>query len=327
MTDFAVRLHRTGGPEVLQYEAVDVGAPAAGEARVRQHAIGVNFIDIYHRTGLYPLPLPSGLGLEAAGVIEAVGPGVGDLAPGDRVAYAGGPPGAYAQVRNMPADRLVPLPDAIDFDTAAALMLKGLTAHYLLRRTCRVEPGDAVLIHAAAGGVGLIACQWARALGARVIGTVSTPAKADLAQAHGCEHPLVGVAPADLPAQVRPLTDGRGVRVVYDGIGRDTFTASLDCLAPLGMMVSFGNASGPVPPFDPALLAQKGSLFLTRPTLFHYVAQRADLLAAAAELFARVSEGSLSVAIHHRHALKDSARAHEELAARRTTGSTLLLPD
>jgi NADPH2:quinone reductase len=327
MTDFALRMHRTGGPEVLQYEAVELCDPAAGEARVRQHAIGVNFIDIYYRSGLYPMPLPGGLGLEAAGVVEAVGASVTDVAPGDRVAYAGGPPGAYAQVRNLPADRLVRLPDVIDFDTAAALMLKGLTAQYLLRRTCRIEPGDSVLLHAAAGGVGLIASQWAQALGATVIGTVSTPAKAELARAHGCTHVLTGVAPADLPAQVRALTGGKGVRVVYDGIGRDTFMASLDCLAPLGMMVSFGNASGPVAAFEPAMLAQKGSLFLTRPTLFHYVAQRADLLAAADELFARVADGTLRVAIGQRHALKDCARAHEALAARLTTGSLLLTPE
>lgn len=326
MTDFAVRMHRTGGPEVLQYEAVEPGAPAPGEARVRQHAVGVNFIDIYHRSGLYPVPLPSGLGQEAAGVVEAVGAGVSEVTVGDRVAYAGGPLGAYATARNIAADRLVRLPDGISFDTAAALMLKGLTAHYLLRRTCRVEAGDAVLIHAAAGGVGLIACQWARALGATVIGTVSTPAKAALAQANGCEHVLTGVAPADLAARVRALTGGRGVRVVYDGIGRDTFMASLDCLQPMGMMVSYGNASGPVAPFEPGMLAQKGSLFLTRPTLFHYVAARADLVAAADELFARVLDSTLQINIQQRHALADCARAHEALAARRTTGSTILLP-
>lgn len=326
MTDFAVRMHRTGGPEVLQYEAVEPGAPGPGEARVRQHAVGVNFIDIYHRSGLYPVPLPSGLGQEAAGVVEAVGAGVSDIAVGDRVAYAGGPLGAYATARNIAADRLVRLPDGISFDTAAALMLKGLTAHYLLRRTCRVEAGDAVLIHAAAGGVGLIACQWARALGATVIGTVSTPDKAALAQANGCEHVLTGVAPADLAAQVRALTGGRGVRVVYDGIGRDTFMASLDCLQPMGMMVSYGNASGPVAPFEPGMLAQKGSLFLTRPTLFHYIAARADLVAAADELFARVLDGTLQINIQQRHALADCAAAHEALAARRTTGSTILLP-
>jgi NADPH2:quinone reductase len=323
----AVRLHRTGGSEVLEYAPVELAAPAAGEARVRQHAIGVNYIDVYHRSGLYPVPLPSGLGQEAAGVVEAVGEGVADIAPGDRVAYAGGPLGAYAQARNLPADRLVRLPDTIDFEAAAALMLKGLTAHYLVRRTCRIEPGDTVLLHAAAGGVGLIVSQWARALGAVVIGVVSTPAKADLARAHGCAHVLVGGAPADLPARVRALTGGRGVRVVYDGVGRDTFMASLDCLAPLGMMVSFGNASGPVAAFEPALLAQKGSLFLTRPSLFHYVAQRPDLLAAADELFARVADGTVRVAIGQRHALRDCARAHDALAARRTTGAIILLPD
>ena len=326
MSEYAVRFHRTGGPEVLQYEAVDLPPPAAGEVRVRNHAVGVNFIDIYHRSGLYPLPLPSGLGQEAAGVVEALGPGVTGIAVGDRVACASGPLGAYATARNMPADKLVALPDGIDFETAAALMLKGLTAHYLLRRTCRVEAGDAVLIHAAAGGVGLIACQWARALGATVIGTVSTPDKAELARANGCEHVLTGVAAADLPAQVRALTGGRGVRVVYDGVGRDTFMASIDSLAPMGMMVSYGNASGPAPAIEPGLLAQKGSLFLTRPTLFHYIAARADLVAAADELFARVLDGTIRINVRQRHALQHSARAHEELAARRTTGSTILLP-
>lgn len=326
MSEYAVRFHRTGGPEVLQYEAVAVGDPGPGEARVRHHAIGLNFIDIYYRSGLYATPLPGALGLEAAGVVEAVGEGVTGLVAGDRVAYATGPLGAYSTARCMPADRLVPLPPAIGFDTAAALMLKGLTAHYLLRRTCRVEPGDAVLIHAAAGGVGLIACQWARALGATVIGTVSTPEKAALAAAHGCEHVLVAVAPDALPARVRDLTGGQGVRVVYDSIGRDTFNASLDCLAPLGMMVSYGNASGPVPAFEPASLAQKGSLFLTRPTLFHYVAKRADLVAASEELFARVLDGTLRINVAQRHALADCAQAHEALAARRTTGSTVLLP-
>ncbi len=326
MSEYAVSFHRTGGPEVLQYEAVVVGNPGPGEVRVRHHAIGLNFIDIYYRSGLYATPLPGALGLEAAGVVEAVGEGVTGLAVGDRVAYATGPLGAYSTARCMPADRLVPLPPEIGFDTAAALMLKGLTAHYLLRRTCHVEPGDMVLIHAAAGGVGLIACQWARALGATVIGTVSTPEKAALAAAHGCEHVLTGVSPAAQPARVRDITGGRGVRVVYDSIGRDTFMASLDCLAPLGTMVSYGNASGPVAPFEPALLAQKGSLFLTRPTLFHYVAQRADLVAASDELFARVLDGTLRINVAQRHALADCARAHEALAGRRTAGSTVLLP-
>lgn len=326
MTDFAVRLYRTGGPDVLNCEPIDLAAPDTGEVRVRQRAVGVNFIDIYHRSGLYPVPLPSGLGQEASGVVEAVGPGVTEVSVGDRVAYASGPLGAYASARNIAADRLVKLPEGIDFDLAAALMLKGLTAHYLLRRTCRVEAGDALLIHAAAGGVGLIACQWARALGAVVIGTVSTPDKAELARAHGCEHVLVGVAPADLASRVRALTGGRGVRVVYDGIGRDTFMASLDCLAPLGMMVSYGNSSGPVAPVEPALLSQKGSLFLTRPALFHYIAARDDLVAAADELFARVLDGTLHINIRQRHALAECALAHEALAARRTTGSTILLP-
>lgn len=323
----AIRIHRTGGPEVLSWDAVEVPAPGPGEATVRQAAVGLNFIDVYHRNGLYPLPLPSGIGLEGSGVVEAIGAGVTEVAVGDRVAYAGVPIGAYAEVRNIPAHRLLKLPDAVAFNTGAAMMLQGLTAAYLLRRTYAVQPGDAVLIHAAAGGVGLLACQWASALGATVIGTVSTPEKAALAQANGCEHVLTALAPADLPAQVRALTGGRGVRVVYDGVGRDTFMASLDCLAPLGMMVSFGNASGPVAPFEPGLLAQKGSLFLTRPSLFHYTAQRADLLAMADELFARVLDGTLRVTVSHRHALSDCVRAHEELAARRTTGSTILLPN
>ena len=322
---YAIRIHQTGGPEVLRWEAVDVPAPAEGEATVRQHAVGLNFIDTYHRSGLYPLTLPAGIGLEGAGVVEAVGAGVTEVKVGDRVAYAGGPVGAYAEVRNIPAHRLLKLPDAIAFDTAAAMMLQGLTAAYLLRRTYRVQSGDAVLIHAAAGGVGLIACQWAKALGATVIGTVGSPAKAEIAKAHGCDH-AINYSTEDFTRRVREITGGEGVPVVYDGVGKDTFMGSLDCLRPLGMMVTYGNASGPVPPFDPLLLSQKGSLFVTRPTLVHYTAKRADLEALGAELFEVVTAGKVRIEVNQTYALKDAAQAQRDLEARKTTGSTVLLP-
>lgn len=322
---FAIRMHQAGGPEVMSWEEVEVGDPAPTEARVRHAAVGLNYIDIYHRTGLYPLPLPSGLGLEAAGVVEAVGTAVTDLRPGDRVAYAGGPVGAYSQVRCLPADRLLKLPAAIDFRTAAAMMLQGLTSAYLLRRTCRVEAGDAVLIHAAAGGVGLIACQWAKALGATVIGTVSNDAKAALATAHGCDH-VIHYTREDFARRVREITGGAGVRVVYDGVGKDTFAGSLDSLQTCGMLVSFGNASGPVPPFDPLLLSQKGSLFLTRPTLMHYTAKRADLVALGSELFDVVGAGKVRIEVNQTYPLADVASAHRDLEARKHTGSTVLLP-
>ena len=321
----AIRIHQTGGPEVLSWEEVDVPAPAAGEATVRQHAVGLNFIDTYHRTGLYPLPLPAGIGLEGAGVVEAVGAGVTEVKVGDRVAYAGGPVGAYAEVRNIPAHRLLRLPDAIAFATAAAMMLQGLTAAYLLRRTYRVQAGDAVLIHAAAGGVGLIACQWAKALGATVIGTVGSPAKAELAKAHGCDH-VINYSTENFTQRVREITGGEGVPVVYDGVGKDTFMGSLDSLRPLGMMVSYGNASGPVPPFDVLLLSQKGSLFVTRPTIVHYTAKRADLEALGAELFDVVASGKVRIEVNQTYPLKEAAQAHRDLEARRTTGSTILLP-
>ncbi|HRF29689.1 MAG TPA: quinone oxidoreductase [Azonexus sp.] len=321
----AIRIHQTGGPEVLCWEAVDLPAPAPGEATVRHHAVGLNYIDTYHRTGLYPLPLPSGIGLEGAGVVEAVGEGVTEVKVGDRVAYAGGPIGAYAEVRNIPAHRLLILPDSIGFDTGAAMMLQGLTAAYLLRKTYRVQPGDAVLIHAAAGGVGLIACQWAKALGATVIGTVGSPAKAELARAHGCDH-VINYATENFTQRVRDITHGEGVAVVYDGVGKDTFTGSLDSLRPMGMMVSYGNASGPVPPVDLILLSQKGSLFITRPTLMTYTAQRADLLELGRELFDRVASGQLRIEVNQRYALRDAAQAHRDLEARKTTGSTILLP-
>lgn len=321
----AIRIHQTGGPEVLCWEAVDLPAPAPGEATVRHHAVGLNYIDTYHRTGLYPLPLPSGIGLEGAGVVEAVGEGVTEVKVGDRVAYAGGPIGAYAEVRNIPAHRLLILPDSIGFETGAAMMLQGLTAAYLLRKTYRVQPGDAVLIHAAAGGVGLIACQWAKALGATVIGTVGSPAKAELARAHGCDH-VINYASENFTQRVRDITGGKGVAVVYDGVGKDTFTGSLDSLRPMGMMVSYGNASGPVPPVDLILLSQKGSLFITRPTLMTYTAQRADLLELGRELFDRVASGQLRIEVNQRYALRDAAQAHRDLEARKTTGSTILLP-
>ncbi|WP_300449512.1 quinone oxidoreductase [Accumulibacter sp.] len=322
---FAIRMHRTGGPEVLSWEEVEVADPAPGEVRVRHAAVGLNYIDVYHRTGLYPLPLPSGLGLEAAGVVEAVGSAVSEFHPGDRVAYAGGPVGAYSQVRCLPADRLLKLPPAIDFQTAAAMMLQGLTSAYLLRRTCHVQTGDAVLIHAAAGGVGLIACQWARALGATVIGTVSNEAKAALAMAHGCDH-VIDYTREDFARRVREITGGAGVRVVYDGVGKDTFAGSLDSLQTCGMLVSFGNASGPVPPFDPLLLSQKGSLFLTRPTLMHYTAKRSDLLALGTELFDVVGAGKVRIEVHQTYPLAEVAGAHRDLEARKHTGSTVLLP-
>jgi NADPH2:quinone reductase len=318
----AIRFHQTGGPEVLLWEEVPLPALGAGDARVRHDAVGLNFIDIYHRTGLYPVPLPSGIGLEGAGVVEAVGAAVADLKPGDRVAYAGGPIGAYAETRNIPADRLVKLPDAIDFKTGAAMMLQGLTAQYLLRRTYRVQAGDTILIHAAAGGVGLIVCQWAKALGANVIGTVSSGEKAALARAHGCDHPIVYTR-ENFVDRVKAITDGAGVPVVYDGIGKDTFFGSLDCLRPLGLMVSFGNASGAVPPIDLGELGRRGSLFVTRPTLFSYTARRDDLLAMAHELFEVVTSGAVRIEVNQTYALTDAAKAHADLAARRTTGSTV----
>jgi NADPH2:quinone reductase len=321
----AIRFSETGGPEVLTVEEVDVPAPAPGEARLRQHAVGLNYIDTYHRSGLYPVVLPSGLGLEGAGVVEAVGEGVTEVAPGDRVAYAGGPLGAYAQCRVIPAHRLVRLPEAIDFEQAAAMMLQGLTAQYLLRRTYRVQPGETILIHAAAGGVGLIVCQWAKALGATVIGTVGSAEKAAIAHAHGCDHTIL-YKEEDFSARVRELTGGEGVPVVYDSIGKDTFMGSLSCLRPLGLMVTFGNASGAVPPFDPGLLARMGSLFLTRPTSMTYTAKRSDLLAMAADLFEVVTSGKVKIVINQRYPLAAARQAHEDLEARRTTGSTILLP-
>lgn len=325
MKTHAIRIHRTGGPEVLSWDEIELAAPGPGQILLKQSAVGLNFIDVYHRSGLYPAQLPTGIGMEAAGSVEAVGPGVTELKPGDRVAYASGPLGAYAEARLMPADRVVKLPDSIGDAQAAAMMLQGLTAQYLLRRTYRVRSGDRVLVHAAAGGVGLILVQWAKHLGAAVIGTAGSPDKAALAKAHGCDH-VIQYRQEDFPGRVREITNGEGVQVVYDGVGKDTFMGSLDCLAPLGMMVSFGNASGPVPPLDLLLLSQKGSLFVTRPTLATYVAKRADLVASAAELFDVVATGAVKIEIKQTFALKDAAEAHRALEARATTGSTVLLP-
>ncbi len=322
----AIRIHTYGGPEVMQWEDVDVGAPGPQEIRVRHTAVGLNFIDIYHRNGLYPLPsLPGGLGLEAAGVVETVGTAVNDFKAGDRVAYASPPAGAYAEIRLLPADRAVALPDAIDDRSAAAMMLKGLTAQYLLRRTYRVQPGDVMLVHAAAGGVGLLLCQWGRRLGATVIGTVGNDAKADVARAHGCQQVIV-YSRENFAQRVKELTNGQGVAVVYDAVGKAVFMDSLDCLQPLGMMVTFGNASGAVPAVEPGLLAAKGSLFLTRPSLMHYTARREDLLAGAAELFDVVQQGAVKIEVHQTYPLAAAAQAHRDLEARKTTGSTLLLP-
>jgi NADPH2:quinone reductase len=322
----AIRIHAHGGPEVLQWEDVPQPAPGPGEALVRHAAVGLNYIDVYFRTGLYKPPaLPAVIGMEASGTVEAVGEGVTNVAVGDRVAYATAPIGAYAQARSIKADRLVKLPDAIGFDQAAAMMLQGMTAEYLLRRTFPVQPGQTILVHAAAGGVGLIMCQWAKHLGCTVIGTVSSDAKAELAKAHGCDHPIVYTR-EDFAARVRDITDGRLLPVVYDSIGKDTFAKSLDCLAPYGMMVVYGNASGPVPPFDIGQLAAKGSLFLTRPTLATYTAKRDELAASAAALFDVVAKGVVKIEINQRFPLAEAAAAHTALEARRTTGSTILVP-
>jgi NADPH2:quinone reductase len=321
----AIRVHQTGGPEVLRLEEIEVPPPGRGEALIRHTAIGVNYIDTYHRSGLYALNLPTGLGSEGAAIVEAIGPGVTEASVGDRVAYASGPVGAYAGWRVIPADRLVRIPSSISDDQAASMMLKGLTAQYLLRRTYRVKPGDRILVHAAAGGVGSILAQWARHLGATVIGTAGSDEKVAIAKAHGCAH-AVNYRVEKFSEAVRRITEGRGVHAVYDGVGKDTFVESLDCLAPFGLMASFGNASGPVAPFNIMLLAQKGSLFLTRPTLFTYIQRREDLVAGAEELFGVVSMGVVRVEVKQRFPLAEAARAHEALEARRTVGSTVLMP-
>jgi NADPH:quinone reductase len=321
---YAARIHENGGPEVLRWEQVEVAEPGPGQVLVRNRAVGLNFIDTYHRSGLYPLPLPATLGMEGAGVVERVGPKVRDLARGDRVAYVG-PIGAYAEFLLRPADRLVKIPPGISDEIAAAMMLKGLTAQYLLRRTYRVRRGDVILVHAAAGGVGQILCRWASHLGAAVIGTVGSEEKVKVARKAGCRH-VIDMGKESFPERVRAITKGGGVPVVYDGTGKDTFDGSLDCLAPLGLMVSYGNASGPVPPVNIAVLAQKGSLFLTRPTLNSYTAAREDLVKSARELFAVVKKGAVEIAIRQTYPLKDVSRAHRDLESRRTTGSTVLLP-
>lgn len=321
----AIRFEKTGGPDVMQWVDVEVGEPGENEIRLRQTAVGLNYIDVYFRTGLYPLPLPGGLGMEAAGEVTALGAGVTNLKVGDRVAYVARPPGAYAQERVLPAAAVVKLPDGISDEQAASAMLQGLTAQYLLRRTYRVKPGDTILIQAAAGGVGLLVCQWAKALGATVIGTVGSDEKAEMARAHGCDHAIVYTR-ENFTKRVKEITNGAGVPVVYDSIGKDTFTASLDCLAPLGLFVSFGNASGPLPPIDSSEFAGRGSLFFTRPTLFTYMAKRSDYEAMSAELFDVIASGKVKTSINQRYPLAEVGKAHAALESRGTTGSTILLP-
>jgi NADPH:quinone reductase len=321
----AIRIHANGGPEVLKWEAVDVGEPGTGEVRLRQTAVGLNYIDVYHRSGLYKLAsLPTVIGMEGAGVVEAVGPGVTELGVGDRVAYAG-VLGAYADERLVPADRLIRLPAAIDDVTAASMMLQGMTARYLLRETYRCTPETVLLFHAAAGGVGLIVCQWAKAIGATMIGTVGSEEKAQLALAAGCTH-VINYRTEDYVKRVREITGGIGCDVVYDGVGKDTFPSSLDCLRPKGLWVSFGNASGAVPPFDIQILSAKGSLYATRPTVMTYTARREDLLANAAELFGMVSGGAIEIVPSRTYPLREAAQAHRDLEARKTTGSIVLIP-
>jgi NADPH2:quinone reductase len=322
----AIRFHKTGGPEVLQWEDLPVGEPGPGEARVAHKAIGVNFIETYHRSGLYPLPLPSGLGTEAAGIVEAVGPNVTEVKAGDRVAYCNGPLGSYAEKRNMPADRLVKLPDGISFEQGASMMLQGLTVQYLLRRMLVVpKAGDTILWQAAAGGVGLIACQWAKALGINLIGTTSSQEKAELAREHGAAHTII-YTKEDFPKRVEEITNGKKCPVVYDSVGKDTFMKSLDCVQPRGLLVLFGNASGPVDALNTGLLAAKGSLYVTRPTLASYAARREELLASSKELFDLVLAGKVKVGPRQSYALKDAAQAHRDLEGRKTTGSTILVP-
>lgn len=321
----AIRMSKNGGPEVMELVDVELGEPGPGEALVRHHAIGVNYIDVYFRTGLYPQSLPAGVGMEGAGIVEKVGPGVTYVKPGDRVAYSGRPPGSYSEARIMPAEILVVLPDELSFEQGASMMLQGLTVQYLLNDTYKVKKGDTVLFHAAAGGVGLIACQWLRALGVTTIGTVGSQEKAELAKAHGCDHTIL-YREEDFVQKVKEITGGKGVPVVYDSIGKDTFMKSLDCLSPRGMMVTFGNASGPVPPLDLSILGGKGSLKVTRPTLMTYVHNRALLEPMAADLFQMVISGKVKLEINQRYKLADAAQAHRDLEGRKTTGSSILLP-
>ncbi len=321
----AIRFHQTGGPEVLKWEIVGLGAPGQGEVTLRNKACGLNFIDTYHRSGLYPVALPSGIGLEGAGIVEAVGPGVTGLKVGDRVAYCAAPLGSYSEWRNYPAEKLVKIPDSIDFNTAAAMMLQGMTVEYLIKRTYPVKAGDTVLFHAAAGGVGSIAVQWLKALGATVIGTAGSAEKCAIAKALGADH-VIDYRAEDWVKRVKELTGGKGVNVVYDGVGKDTCILSMDCLKPRGYLVTFGNASGPVPAIEPLLLSQKGSLFLTRPTLMAYTATRADLELSANALIDVVSKGTVKIKIGHTYPLKEAAQAQRDLEARKTTGSVILLP-
>ncbi|MBL8520758.1 MAG: quinone oxidoreductase [Betaproteobacteria bacterium] len=321
----AIRIHEHGGPEVMKWESVEVGAPGPGELRIRHTAVGLNYIDTYHRSGLYKIPLPSVIGREGAGVVEAVGAGVSEFAVGDRIAYASAPIGAYAEARLLPAERVVKIPPGVSDAQAASMMLKGMTAQYLLRRTYPVRAGDTILFHAAAGGVGLILCQWARHLGATVIGTAGGAEKMALATAHGCNH-VIDYRREDFVARVAEITGGKKCAVVYDGVGKDTFLKSLDCARPRGMVALFGNASGKVEPLDLALLAAKGSLFVTRPTLDTHVASRADLVETANDLFGVVASGAVKIEVNQTYALKDAAQAHRDLEARKTTGSTVLLP-
>jgi NADPH2:quinone reductase len=318
----AIRIHAAGGPEVMQWEQVEVGNPGPGQIRIRHTAVGLNFIDVYHRSGVYPVPTPATPGMEGAGVVEAVGDGVTDVKTGDRVAYAANPMGSYAEARLMPADRVVKIPDGITDQQAASMMLKGMTAQYLLRRTCPVKAGDTILVHAAAGGVGLLLCQWGKHLGATVIGTVGSEEKAALAKVHGADHTIL-YRSEDFVARVNEITGGKKCRVVYDSVGKDTFLKSLDCLAMLGIGVLYGAASGKVEPLDIGSLAAKGSLFVTRPTLFNYTASRSDLVATANELFDVVKSGKVKITINQTYALKDAAQAHRDLEARKTTGSTV----
>jgi NADPH:quinone reductase len=321
----AVRFEKVGGPEVMHLVDIDVPKPAASEVRVRHTAIGLNYIDTYHRSGLYPVSMPSGLGLEAAGVVEDVGQGVTSLKVGDRIAYGSGPIGAYSEVNNVPAAKLIKIPDAISNETAAGMMLKGMTARYLLRATYKVKAGETILMHAAAGGVGLILCQWAKALGVKVIGTTGSDTKIDIAKAHGCAH-VINSSKEDIVARVKEITGGKGVPVVYDGVGQATFMTSLDCLSPRGLLVSFGNASGPIKSFDPAILAAKGSLYITRPTLFSYTSTESDLAETAADLIDVVKSGAVKIPINQRYKLADVVQAHRDLEARKTTGTTVLIP-
>jgi NADPH2:quinone reductase len=321
----AVRIHETGGPSVMQLETIDLPDPGRGQVRVRHTAIGINFIDTYHRSGVYPVPLPSGLGLEAAGIVEETGEGVSTLKPGDRIAYGNGPIGAYAEAANVFANRVAKIPGPVSDEQAAALMLKGMTVRYLFKDTYALKPGDTIVFHAAAGGVGQIACQWAKDLGVTLIGTAGSDEKCAIARRKGAAH-MINYSTEDVPARVRELTGGQGVPVVYDGVGKATFEMSLDCLAPRGLLATFGNASGTVTGVDLGMLTQKGSLYVTRPSLMHYVARDEDLAANTADVFDALARGAISAEVNQRYALADAVTAHEDLEGRRTTGASVLVP-